>query len=94
MKDEKFGVITFKSTHHALRGESIFKKEKIGFRMIPTPREVTHSCGLSIKFQTEDIAQVKDIVKENKIEIDGVFKIIKKDKTSKAEKLIVGEDNE
>ena len=36
MKERKFGVITFKSTHYAIKGNSIFKKENINFRTIPT----------------------------------------------------------
>lgn len=59
MKDRQFGVITFKSTNYAIKGESVFKNENIEFRTIPTPREVTHSCGLAIKFDLKDIDLAK-----------------------------------
>ncbi|NLJ99200.1 MAG: DUF3343 domain-containing protein [Tissierellia bacterium] len=87
MKNSEFGVITFKSTHHAIKGESIFKKEDIKFRMIPTPREVTHSCGLSIKFDLKNISEVKDIIDRNEVDIDGLFKLIKDEKGNSSEKL-------
>lgn len=87
MIDRQFGVITFKSTHYAIKGDSIFKKEDINFRTIPTPREITHSCGLAIKFDLDDIVHVKNIVHENQLDIEGIFKVIKDSTGSRAEKL-------
>ena len=87
MKDRQFGVITFKSTHYAIKGDSIFKKENVQFRTIPTPREITHSCGLAIKFDLNDTKQVKKIIDENRLDIEGIFKVIKSSEGSRAEKL-------
>ncbi|NLW21754.1 MAG: DUF3343 domain-containing protein [Tissierellia bacterium] len=87
MKEREFGVITFKSTHYAIKGDSIFKKENINFRTIPTPREITHSCGLSIKFDLMDLDRIKNIIDENQIDIEGIFKIVKSTEGSRAEKL-------
>ena len=87
MRDRQFGVITFKSTNHAIKGESVFKNENIKFRTIPTPREITHSCGLSIKFDLNDTDFARKIVQKNKLDIEGIFKIIKNDEGSFAEKL-------
>ncbi len=87
MKDRQFGVITFKSTHHAIKAESIFKNEDIEFRTIPTPREVTHSCGLAIKFDLKDTELAKRIVEENQLDIEGFFKVIKTSEENRAEKL-------
>ncbi|NLJ78518.1 MAG: DUF3343 domain-containing protein [Tissierellia bacterium] len=74
MRDREFGVITFKSTHHAMRGESIFKKDNLDFKMIPTPREITYSCGLSIRFALEDISKVSDILEKHGMDIEGIFR--------------------
>ena len=52
---EEYGLITFKSTQFALQGESIFKEEEIDFKTIPTPREVSHSCGLALLFAIDDL---------------------------------------
>ncbi|CCQ98262.1 conserved hypothetical protein [[Clostridium] ultunense Esp] len=87
MKDKQFGVVTFKSTHYAIKGDIIFKKEDIKYRTIPTPREITRSCGLAIKFDLEDIGLIKDIIRENQLDIDGIFKLIKNDNGYKAEKI-------
>lgn len=87
MKEKEFGVITFKSVNHAMKGESIFSKENIDFRTIPTPREITHSCGISIKFDLKDIDLATNIVGENQLDIKGIFKVIKNDKGSSAKKI-------
>ena len=87
MKDRQFGVITFKSTHHAIRSESVFNNENIEFRTIPTPREVTHSCGLAIKFDLKDTDLARKIVEKNNLDIEGIFRVIKNGEGSFAEKL-------
>lgn len=87
MIDKEFGVITFKSTNYAMKSELAFKNEKIKFRTIPTPREITHSCGLAIKFDLEDVNWAKEIVDKNDLNIDGIFKVVKTKNSSFAERI-------
>lgn len=82
MNDNTFYVITFNSTHHAIKGEKILLNKGLDIRTIPTPREITASCGLSIKFSSELLKEVKSIVEENKLDIKGIFEI-KKNLTEK-----------
>lgn len=88
MKREEYGLITFKSTHLALQGEAIFKEKNMIFKTIPTPREVSHSCGLALLFTSEDIDKVKDMIKDNLIDIDGLYRYIKEGNKNLAEKLL------
>ena len=46
-------LITFHSTHTALRAEDVLKKEGIAFRLLPTPGNIKAGCGLSIGFNDE-----------------------------------------
>lgn len=87
MKETQFGVITFKSTHYAIQADTVLKKENIQFRTIPTPREITHSCGLAIKFSLDDFDNIMNIVKENGLITEGVFKFTKDNKGQYIEKL-------
>lgn len=80
-----FGIITFKSVNHAMKGESIFKGEDIEFRTIPTPREITHSCGIAIRLDLKDTRLAKDIIERNQLEIKGIFKLTKNEEGSIAE---------
>jgi len=59
---ENFYVIAFESTHYAMMMEKRLK-ENFQTEMIPTPRCITASCGLSLKFSGE---QMPEIIKEIK----------------------------
>lgn len=74
MRNDEFGVVTFKSTHHAIKGEGIFKENEIPFKTIPTPREITLSCGLSIRFSLEDLEEVVKLVENDTLAINGVYR--------------------
>lgn len=81
-------IIAFESTHHAIKAEKEIKAEEINIKTIPTPREVSVSCGLSIKFDYKDLNRIKDIIGHYDLSISGVYKIYRKDNKRVAEKLI------
>lgn len=87
MRKETYGVTTYKSTHHTIQAESVFKERGIGFRTIPTPREITVSCGLAIIFALDDLPIVKEMVVNDEINIDSIYKYTKDGANSKAEKI-------
>lgn len=88
MDEEIYGLITFKSTHHTIQGEGFLEDRGLEFKTIPTPREISKSCGLSILFQLDDLYIVEDIVSQATIKIDSVYKYTKRIKDSRAEKII------
>lgn len=85
---EEYGLTTFKSTHFALQAEKILKEEKVTFKTIPTPREVSHSCGLALLFAIEDIEKIKCLIEEKRLKIDGLYKYTKENHRAKAEKIL------
>jgi len=85
---EKEGLITFKSTHFALRAEKVLEKKGLKFKTIPTPREVSHSCGLSLLVNSDNISQVQDMVKEDLINIDHLYRYIRDSNGNKAERIV------
>lgn len=84
-------VISFNSTHHAIKSEKRLKEEDMEIRMIPTPREITASCGLSIKFQECDVERVKEIMKNlvdgEDISIKGIFRVKRNSREKAVERL-------
>ena len=74
-----FYVVSFNSTHHAIRTEKLLLAENLKIMTLPTPREIAASCGLSIKFELEDLEKVNSIMKENSLERRGIFHIKKDD---------------
>lgn len=88
MKRKEFILITFKSTHYTIAAEEIFEAEDMDFKTIPTPREVSHSCGLSLLFSLEDLERIKMIIKGKNIVVDGLFKFIKDGENTKANMIL------
>lgn len=88
MKSEVYGVITFKSTHHTIQAEDLLREGGLEFKTIPTPREITKSCGLSILFQLDDLPIVEDVISRDTIKIDSVYRYVKSREDSRAEKII------
>ena len=88
MNKEIYALITFKSTNHVLQVEKIFREKKFTFKTIPTPRDVSTSCGLSLLFLLEDIDKVQKLIDMENISIDGLYKYTKSSEGSKAEKIL------
>lgn len=68
-------IVSFNSTHHAIRTDKLFEEKGIKSTTLPTPREITASCGISIRFLYEDIEKVREIIEENNIEYKGIYNI-------------------
>ncbi len=88
MSKEVYGLITFKSSNYALQTEEVLKEDEIAFKTIPTPREVSHSCGLAILFILDDLDRVKKYIEEGQIMYDNLFKFTKENHKNMAEKII------
>lgn len=88
MKEKEYALITFKSTHYSIAAEEIFEENDMDFKTIPTPREVSHSCGIALLFSIEDIKQITKIIEKYKINIDGLYKFIKTSSKTTTQKII------
>ena len=42
-------ILTFQSTHHVLKAERVLLSQKMKFEIIPTPKEISSECGMSIR---------------------------------------------
>lgn len=87
MTEEVYGVVTFKSTHYAIQGEAVFEDNDISYKTIPTPREITYSCGLSLLFILDDLPIIEDLIKNDELDIDHIYRYTK-GKVNTAEKII------
>lgn len=85
---EDYGLTTFKSTQFALQGETVLKDAGLIFKTIPTPREVSHSCGLALLFALDDVEKVKKLIEIQLLNIDGLYKYSKENHRAVAEKIL------
>lgn len=85
--DEKFYVVSFDSTHHAIRAEKLFKDSNLNVRMMPTPREITASCGLSIRFEEANLKEVEEIISNEELAVKGKYEMNRQDGVRTAQKI-------
>lgn len=77
---QKFGILTFKATAHALMAEKALEQGEKVFMIMPTPREISISCGLAVKVYPEDLEETRNYLEQNKVAIEGIYLIDRQDK--------------
>ncbi|MCC5908980.1 MAG: DUF3343 domain-containing protein [Clostridiaceae bacterium] len=77
MNREKIYVIVFDSTHYAIAAEKNLKDKGYKFNMIPTPREITANCGLSIMFNEDILGYIKKDVESKNLKVKGIYEMEK-----------------
>ena len=68
-------IVSFNSTQYAMRADKLIRENNITSTTLPTPREITASCGISIRFLKEDLDKVSSILKDNSVEFKGIYHI-------------------
>jgi hypothetical protein len=71
--DEGWLLIAFDSTQQALRAEMLLEYADIEIDTCPTPKAITAGCALSIQFPKERLTEVKEIIRNERVEIKGIY---------------------
>ena len=66
-------VIVFESVHQAIRAEKVLQGEGMVFEMIPTPREISASCGQSIEVPREGRVAAEKSLRDAGVQIKAVY---------------------
>ena len=72
---------TFKSTHDAIAFYKRITQDGYNAIIMPVPREISASCGLSIRFNTEDLDRLKEFVKEEGLMVESYYLVERENKT-------------
>lgn len=72
---DDFSVVLFFSNNYVAWASNALKIKGLYQRVISTPRELSSSCGYSLKIKTGDEARAREIIAENNIEILGIYKL-------------------
>ncbi len=75
IKNEIPYVITFDSTHSAMEAEKRLIKTGAKVHVIPTPRQITANCGLSIKISGISQEDLESLLEELKIEKKALYRM-------------------
>ena len=71
MSQERFYIL-FPSYTEGMKLEAILKKNSIKYTIVPTPRQLSVSCGISIMYNSEDGDKITKIIEENNVIILGM----------------------
>ena len=66
------GLISFFASHHAIRAETVLKRNGIAAKLIPGPKELSPNCGVALRFEYARRASVVDILTAKSVRIDGI----------------------
>lgn len=66
------GVLTFPSTHAALRAEKRLKEKGFCGELVPVPREISASCGLAWLGAREAVEEAQAELAAEGVEVEGL----------------------
>jgi hypothetical protein len=88
VKADNYALFTFGSTSHALKAETVLKESGAIFIIMPTLREISASCGLSIKIFPENVKPYSDILANHSVAAQGIYHVEKINRKNNIEKII------
>ena len=68
-------VVLFHSITGALQAEKRLKGKGVAIKLIPVPRQLSSDCGVCLRFQSDDEAEVRRALEEDRIDIQGIHEI-------------------
>lgn len=71
--EKKFMLIISKNSSQVLMVEKVLKQSGITTDFVPTPPETGTVCAIAIKFESENLAKVREILFEKRIEIGSII---------------------
>ncbi len=78
-----FDVLTFPSTHYALKAEKLCKNDGIQVAMIPLPRELSTDCGVALIVLPEECRNAVDLLRQEGLSLNGIHRLLRKGKDAR-----------
>lgn len=75
MSGSEYGVVLFYSTSAAIRAEKLTQGAGLRVKLIPTPRQLSSDCGISLRFEWDQANTVRSVLEEKGVEIQGIHPI-------------------
>lgn len=71
--EKKHILITFESVNFAMQTEKVLKSNNIPGQIMPTPRVITLSCGISIRIAEENLNTIIGFVQAKMIRVKNLY---------------------
>ena len=69
----KHGVILFSTTSSVMQAEKILLKAGFVIKLIPTPREFSADCGISIRFEWENYEKLVLSLEKEEVNYEAIL---------------------
>lgn len=69
------GVVIFHTSSSAIRSEKILIKGGLTVKLIPTPREFSSDCGIALRFEWDQEANVRRLLESAGVDTAAVHKL-------------------
>lgn len=66
-------VLLFPSVHDVVGAERALQKASLWCDLVPTPRDLSSNCGMSLAVRAEDIEAVRALTSRLGLKVDGMF---------------------
>ena len=72
-------LLTFPSTHYALKAEGIVRAHGLKGRLIPMPRDISSLCGLALELDPEEGDRGVSLLLASGVRLEKKVKIVKQE---------------
>jgi len=83
-----YAIITFHSSHFALKAKKVLEKNGKKPETIPVPREFSSECGFCCKVPWDEKEVSEHILRENDVVFDSIYRWERDEETEKKKKFI------
>lgn len=74
--DQSYGIAAYRSRQQVMKINDLLRRNGINSSVVSTPREISAGCGLSVRFDIKDAANVKRIVsRERSANMIGLYRV-------------------
>jgi len=75
MRLNEYGVVLFNTTSSAMKAEKVLEKAGLESKLIPTPRQFSSDCGISLRFRWDDFDGVKSLLFSANVELNSIHQM-------------------
>lgn len=68
------GLLSFYSSHYAIRANSLLKRADMASELIPGPKEISPNCGVALRISYDQHEVVLSLLNEKNVQIDSVHR--------------------
>lgn len=68
-------IMVFKNNFDAVDTEKKLKAKQFNIMVMPTPTQITQSCGVSIIFNEDELSKINELIESNYINYKNIYEI-------------------